>query len=104
VRPLEPGYRRIAFRPEVPGAGLDSVSVTYESVRGPVASAWRRTPGGGLELDVTVPPNATGVVSVPAPSASAVSESSGVRPSRTEQGRVVYEVGSGRYRFRVGAR
>jgi alpha-L-rhamnosidase len=101
VRPLEPGYRRIAFRPQVPSAGLDSVAMTYESVRGPVASAWRRTPGGGLELDVTVPPNATGVVSVPAPSAAAVSESTGLRPSRTEAGRVVYEVGSGRYRFRV---
>ena len=33
VRPLEPGYRRIEFRPEVPSMGLDSVAVSYESVR-----------------------------------------------------------------------
>lgn len=37
VRPLEPGYRRIEFRPEVPGTGLDSVAMSYESVRGVVA-------------------------------------------------------------------
>ena len=54
VRPLEPGYRRIEFRPEVPGTGLDSVAVSYESVRGVVASRWRRSPDG-LEFDVTVP-------------------------------------------------
>ena len=65
VRPLEPGYRRIEFRPEVPGTGLDSVAVSYESVRGVVASRWRRSPDG-LEFDVTVPPNAVGVVYVPA--------------------------------------
>lgn len=112
VRPLAPGYARIEFRPEVPRAGLDSVATTYESVRGTVAARWRRS-ADGLELDVTVPPNATGVVHVPAASAAAVTEAGagpggtlasrapGVRLLRTEPGRVVYEVGSGRYRFRV---
>ena len=73
VRPLEPGYRRIEFRPEVPGTGLDSVAVSYESVRGVVASRWRRSPDG-LEFDVTVPPNAVGVVYVPALNATRVVE------------------------------
>jgi alpha-L-rhamnosidase len=111
VRPLEPGYRRIEFRPEIPTAGLDSVAVRYESVRGVVASRWKRT-ATGLELDVTVPANAVGVVYVPAPGASSVSEigggasviaasAPGVRLLRAEQGRVVYQVGSGSYQFRV---
>ena len=111
MRPIEPGYRRIEFRPEVPSRGLDSVSVSYESVRGTVASRWKRTPEG-LELDVTVPPNSIGVVHVPASNAASVTEigsgrampaerAPGVRLLHTEAGRVLYEVGSGRYRFRV---
>ena len=111
VRPIEPGYRRIEFKPEIPTRGLDSVSMSYNSVRGPVASSWRRT-ASGLELNVTVPANATGVVYVPAQSAASVTEigggspvlaerARGVHMLRVEQGRVVYEVGSGIYQFRV---
>jgi len=112
-RPLEPGYRTIEFRPEIPRSGLDSVAASYESVRGTVATSWRRT-AEGLELDVTVPPNAEGRVLVPAASPESVTETLGTAavpaghaPSVTlvgvEGGRVVYEVGSGRYRFRVQA-
>ncbi len=68
MRPLAPGYASIEFRPEIPRAGLDRVSASYESVRGTVATSWRRT-AAGLELDVTVPANATGRVYVPAPRA-----------------------------------
>jgi alpha-L-rhamnosidase len=111
VRALEPGYRRIEFRPEVPSGGLDSVVTKFESVRGVVGSRWLRTTAG-FELDVTVPPNATGVVYVPASSAASVSEigggsailaerARGVRLVRAERGRVVYDVGSGSYRFRI---
>jgi alpha-L-rhamnosidase len=102
VRPLAPGYRRIEFRPEVPSAGLDSVAASIETVRGTVATRWKRLPAGGLELAVTVPPNATGVVHVPAASAREVTGGGvGVRLLRAERGRVVYEVGAGSYEFRV---
>jgi alpha-L-rhamnosidase len=104
-RPLEPGYRRIEFRPEIPAAGLDSVSASYESVRGTVATGWRRT-AEGLDFDVTVPPNAEGRVFVPASSPGSVTETLGgaaVTLVGVEGGRVVYDVGSGRYRFRVEA-
>jgi len=104
-RPLEPGYRRIEFRPEIPAAGLDSVSASYESVRGTVATGWRRT-AQGLDFDVTVPPNAEGRVFVPASSPGSVTETLGgaaVTLVGAEGGRVVYDVGSGRYRFRVEA-
>jgi alpha-L-rhamnosidase len=111
IRPLEPGFRVVEFRPEIPAAGLDGVSASYESVRGRVASRWKRT-AAGLELDVTVPPNATGRVYVPAPNPQAVTETGTGRavaadkaPSLklvgAEGGRVVYEAGSGRYQFRV---
>jgi alpha-L-rhamnosidase len=112
-RPLAPGYAKVEFKPEMPAAGLDQVAASYESVRGTVATSWRLTPTG-LELDVSVPPNATGRVYVPARSAAVVTEiGSGVAlgadkaPSVTlvgvEGDRVVYDVGSGRYQFRVAA-
>jgi alpha-L-rhamnosidase len=111
IRPLEPGYRKIEVRPEIPAAGLDRVAATYESVRGEIASAWRRTPGG-LELDVTIPANATARVVLPAQSAQDVHEIASGRRRRAEHapsvrlvaaagGRVIYEIGSGRYQFRI---
>lgn len=113
MRPLEPGFRVVEFKPEIPSKGLDNVSASYESVRGTVATRWRREAAAGLELDVTVPPNATGRVYVPAPGPELVSviaggraviadEASFVKLVGVEGGRVVYEVGSGQYRFRVG--
>jgi alpha-L-rhamnosidase len=110
-RPLLPGYRRIEFRPEIADSGLDRVSASYESVRGTVATTWRRGPVG-LELDVTVPPNATGRVYVPATRPEAVTEAGSGRmvvaadaPSVSfvgvEGDRVVFDVGSGQYQFRV---
>ena len=109
MRPVAPGYGRIEFRPAVP-AGLDSVSASVETVRGRAAARWRRGPAG-FELDVVVPPTATGRVYVPAPNAAAVTEigggpspsdrAEGVRLLGVEGGRVVFDVGSGRYRFRI---
>ena len=109
IRATAPGYERIEFRPAMP-AGLDSVAASIETVRGRVATRWVRT-AGGLELDVTVPPTATGRVFVPASSAAAVMEvgggpmaaerAVGVRLVGTEGGRVEFEVGSGTYRFRI---
>jgi alpha-L-rhamnosidase len=110
IRAVAPGYERIEFRPAMP-AGLDSVSAAIRTVRGTVATRWRRSPAGELELDVTVPPTATGRVYVPASSAAVVTEigagraaaerATGVRLVGVEGGRVVLDVGSGRYRFRV---
>jgi alpha-L-rhamnosidase len=106
MRPLEPGYGRIAFKPALP-AGLDHVSAAYDSVRGRVAVAWRRTPSG-LQLDVTVPPNATAEVHVPAAGPEVVTEggrpareAEGVRFERVAGGHAVFAVGSGEYRFAV---
>jgi alpha-L-rhamnosidase len=106
IRPLEPGFASIDFNPRIP-AGLDSVRATYDSVRGPILSAWHRTPDG-LEVEIVVPANARGRVHLP--SAGEITEAGsgtstlaarapGVPKAGDEPGRVVYEVGSGRYQF-----
>jgi alpha-L-rhamnosidase len=111
LRPLAPGYGVIEFRPGVSANDLGPVAASYESVRGTVATRWQRT-AAGFELDVTVPPTATGRVHVPAPSAASVTEigsgtpvaadrAPGVMLRGREGDRVVYEVGSGVYQFRV---
>ena len=58
LRPLDPGYARIDINPQMP-PGLDAVKATYESVRGQIVSAWRKT-ADAVEVEVVVPPNARG--------------------------------------------
>ena len=113
IRPLEPGYEKIEFIPTIPSV-LDSVSASVKSVRGTILSQWRKTPSG-LEFDVTVPPTAFGLVYIPAAGpehiaaiqADTVVSADAIEAVRfvgIEADRVVYEVGSGSYSFRVGNR
>ena len=55
--PAQPGYRHILLRPR-PGGRLTWAKASYESAYGPIASGWKRTEGG-LEWEVSVPPNTT---------------------------------------------
>ncbi len=102
------GFERLVIRPE-PGPGVDHASAWYESVRGRVETAWRQHQDR-FELDLRVPANVIARVHVPALSPDHVSEqglvraqpaqlASGVRLIGMEDDRVVYEVGSGSYRF-----
>lgn len=111
LRPLAPGYGAVAFRPGVSKDDAGPVAAWHDSVRGRVATRWQRT-ATGFELDVTVPPTATGLVYVPARDGDTVTEiasgsalpadrAPGVTRRGREGDRVVYEVGSGAYRFRV---
>jgi alpha-L-rhamnosidase len=102
-----PGFERIAIRPEIvkPEAGFSWVKATYNSIRGPIASAWKLDQGR-FELDVTVPGNSVATVYVPAGKAADVTENGmqatqaqGVRFLRQEGERAVFEVGSGQYAF-----
>jgi alpha-L-rhamnosidase len=110
-RPVAPGFSDIEFRPEIPDAGLDWVKASTDTVRGRVATSWRRDVNG-LELEVTVPAGAHATVHVPAASATAVRETANGTSLPADQApevqlvgqqgdRVVYRVGSGTYRFLV---
>jgi alpha-L-rhamnosidase len=102
--PETEGFTRIIIRP-TPVGDLTWVRGSYESVRGTIRSAWKKE-GGELTLDLTIPPNATATVYVPAADAGRVTEggkplekAEGVKLLRTEAGAVVLAVASGTYRF-----
>jgi len=103
--PENPGYRHAIIRPVVTG-DLRFVKVSHRSMYGLITSHWIRN-GSALELRVTVPPNASATVYVPARDAEKVTESGapaaksrGVRFIRAESGAAVFEVSSGNYIFR----
>ena len=60
--PQRPGFAHVLFTPDFV-EGLDHISATYNSVRGLVASGWKRE-GGKVVLTVTLPENTTGTVIV----------------------------------------
>jgi alpha-L-rhamnosidase len=112
-----PAYKSIRIHPHPPkpGSNPDETPVLwaqaeYESVRGKIRSAWRRN-GNRFELAVTIPPNTTATVWMPASAAEAVSESGkplsrtrGVRLLRQEGDRAVLAVEPGVYRFESALR
>lgn len=105
LQPAAPGFKRIQLEPHG-YAQLAWVKVEHDSLYGPIKSAWR-SDNGSFEWQVTIPANTTATVSVPTRDAATVREgdqpatmSPGVKFLRQENGRAIYEVGSGAYVFR----
>lgn len=74
IAPLAPGYTRIRLAPTIT-PGLDHASATYDSPSGEIRSAWRRT-SQGLSFDITIPPNTTAEIHLPAGPGAVITESS----------------------------
>jgi alpha-L-rhamnosidase len=103
IRPAQPGYKEFLIRPAYP-RGLTSVTCSLATVMGDIVSNWKVQ--DGLTQEITVPPNATAIVYVPAIDVNQVKESGrpaaqaeGVHFMRREGGYAIYSVGSGSYRF-----
>ncbi|QKJ28523.1 family 78 glycoside hydrolase catalytic domain [Mucilaginibacter mali] len=97
-------FKKIVMKPE-PVDGLDFVNASYHSIHGMVKSSWKKD-GGRFNWKISIPANTTAMVYVPAKSAAAVMESGqkaatskGVKFIRMENGRALFEVGSGDYVF-----
>jgi alpha-L-rhamnosidase len=107
IAPLQPGFRKIEVRPmldpRVKGGGGQ-----YDSVLGRIATRWRQEDNRGFRLDLTVPPNSTAIVYLPATHASRITEGrrsiaripATKHVTRTNV-QAIIEVGSGTYRFAV---
>ncbi len=99
-----PGFRHFVIKP-APVGDLTFARTRYRSPYGPIASNWRLDKGV-MHLEVTVPPGTTAAVYVPASSPTDVTEGGraaararGVRSSRVEKGKAVFEVDAGQYSF-----
>ena len=101
--PARSAYRHVLVAP-VPG-DLEFARATYASVRGPIASDWRRI-GDALHLDVEIPANVTATVVLPGhgvltESGRDATDAEGVHAVRREAAAVAAEIGSGRYSFAI---
>ncbi len=103
------GYRYVLVRPHPgqPDGELTRVRAAYDSVQGRIETEWEVTEDG-LRLAVFIPANARARVVLPAASADRVSEGGaplgqceGVEEVHATPGRVICEVGAGRYEFSV---
>jgi alpha-L-rhamnosidase len=98
------GYKHFTVKPFVI-AGLDFAEATAGSPYGEIVSRWERR-GNRIILSVTVPPNTSATVYIPASQAGQITESGhplnvaeGVVPKGAENGYAVVEVASGKYEF-----
>ena len=102
--PAGPGFKKILIAPE-PVGDLKWAKASYESIRGKIVSDWKRD-GEKFTLRVKIPASTTATVSLPARSASTVTESGkpaaqsrGVNFLRQENDRTVFAIKSGEYLF-----
>jgi hypothetical protein len=103
VSPATAGFGWILVRPEL--CGLQWAKGTVPTPHGNVDVAWQ-SGGGTFDLNVTLPQGTYTLVTVPASGAPATVQvtDAGGKPAkakfvREEEGRAVYEVGAGSYRF-----
>ena len=115
IKPVSPGYKRVIIKPHVLG-DLESATASVETVRGLVSSKWFKD-GNALTLEVTIPANTRGEVSIPKMGLEdiAIEESGktiwadglfndevdGITNAAESAGYVTFEVGSGSYRFEL---
>jgi len=105
VRPSAPGLAAFTVAPP-PATALTHASGIVPSPQGPISVSWQRA--HGFTLGLTVPPNASARVRIPAASESAVTEGGqplaqavGVRFVKVDGPDVLLEVGAGTYKFRA---
>jgi alpha-L-rhamnosidase len=89
-------FKHILMKP-TPVGDLKFVKATHESPYGLIASEWRRE-GGKFDWRISIPANTTATVYVPATSVKAVTAGN-AKPARFENGRAIFELGSGQYHF-----
>ena len=104
IRPASPGFKAILIDPVIRD-GLSWARTSFNSIHGEIATDWK-VDGKRLTLKTTVPVNTTATVYIPAENAASVTEdgkpvgqSGAVKSLREEDGKAVFEVGSGSYQF-----
>jgi hypothetical protein len=102
------GYRHWTLKPGLVGDKLRWVKCAYESPYGLIESNWELT-GGKLRLNVTVPPNTTATLDLPAKDPLSVTEgglpvsrAKGVKSSAGQLRTLALELEPGHYTLEAG--
>ncbi len=105
-----PGYKHIILQPRI-GGTLGYTSACFHTVHGEVTSAWRSAKTDptadaaqyGYTYEATVPANTTATLILPLHGGKAeiIKGSKGVKSHRQSQSGAIYEIGSGKYIFKV---
>jgi alpha-L-rhamnosidase len=96
IAPASPGFKTIVMKP-MPVGDLKFVKATHNSPYGLISSEWHRA-GNKFDWQIEIPPNTTATVYVPATSLETV-KVKGAKALRFENGRAIFELGSGKYHF-----
>ena len=109
IKAESPAFKQIIMKPEMIN-GLDQVNASYRSAYGLIKSSYTKT-AKTFSWNVTVPPNTTATVYIPASSKDEISEHArmvredtnhgDIKFIKMDNGRAVYEIGSGDYAFVV---
>jgi alpha-L-rhamnosidase len=94
--PERPGFKHILMKP-TPVGNLTFVKATHHSPYGLISSEWHREQKK-FDWQIEIPANTTATVYVPAKNIQAVSVQN-AKPLRFENGRAIFELGSGKYHF-----
>ncbi len=96
IAPASPGFKTIVMKP-TPVGDLTFVKATHNSPYGLIASEWHRD-GNKFDWQIEIPANTTAAVYVPATKLENV-KVKGAKAARFENGRAIFELGSGKYHF-----
>jgi alpha-L-rhamnosidase len=104
IHPASPGFKTILIDPVIRN-GLTWAHTGFDSIHGKIATAWKKE-GKRLALNVVIPANTTATVCVPAQKLASITESGksvedaeDVKFLRQENGKFLFEIGSGTYKF-----
>ena len=97
-----PAFKRIIMNPSFVD-GLDSVNASFHSMHGLIKSKWIKKENK-LIWNISIPANSEALVYFPANSKNNISEkesSEGYKFYKKQEGRMLYQVGSGNYEFEI---
>lgn len=100
INPGSAGFETIIIKPQ-PAGDLSWAKGSYQSVRGPIRSEWKKD-AGNFVLKVSIPANTRATVWLPAVTGASVTEANKpITGLRKEAGYLVADIGSGDYTFEV---
>ena len=106
IQATSPAYKTIKIQPAI-NQGLTWAKTSFESIQGEISNHWK-IEEGKLTMEVTIPPNTTARIHVPAKAGAGVTESGkpvtqskGLKPIDMENGEAIFDAGSGKYVFQA---